>query len=115
MIGIVFRVLSLVALICVTTTAFADTAYHYTVKGVIKGMPGNGLASNEILVKHEAIPGYRDDSGAIVGMMAMTMPFYLAEGLSLSGIKEGDTIEMKIEQHLRPKFTEEVTSITKVP
>ncbi len=112
---IALYVFSLVALCLVASTAFADTAYHYTVKGVIKGLPGNGLAANEILVKHEAIPGYRDDSGAIVGMMAMTMPFYVAEGLSLGGIKEGDTVEMKVEQHLRPKFTEEVTSITKVP
>jgi Cu/Ag efflux protein CusF len=109
------HVFSVAAFFLVASAAFADTAYHYTVKGVVKGMPGDGLASNEILVKHEAIPGYRDDSGAIVGMMAMTMPFYLAEGLSLGGIKEGDTVEMKIEQHLQPKFTEEVTSITKLP
>jgi Cu/Ag efflux protein CusF len=115
MVRIALQILSLVGCFFVASTALADTAYHYTVKGVIKGMPGNGLASNEILVKHEAIPGYRDDNGTIVGMMAMTMPFYLAEGLSLGGIKEGDTIEMKVEQHLRPKFTEEVTSITKVP
>ena len=108
-------VFSFLALVAVAGAANADTAYHYTVKGVVKGMPGDGLANNEILVKHEAIPGYRDDSGAIVGMMAMTMPFYLAEGISVKDIKEGDTVEMQVEQHLTPKFTEEVSSIKKLP
>ena len=104
----------LVALLSVSSTAFADTAYYYTVKGIIKGMPGDGLAANELLVKHQPIPDYRDDTGAIVGMMAMTMPFYLAQGVSLQGIKAGDAVELKVEQHLKPKFSEEVTSIKKV-
>ena len=105
---------SLAASFVLTSSALADTAYYYTVKGIIKGMPGDGLATNEILVKHQAIPDYRDDTGAITGMMAMTMPFYMAKGVSLEGIKAGDAVEMKIEQHLRPKFTEEVTSIKRV-
>jgi Cu/Ag efflux protein CusF len=105
--------LSLVSACAIATSAFADEAYFYTVKGIIKGMPGDRLAKNELLVKHQPIPGYRDDTGAIVGMMAMTMPFYLKEGVSLEGIKEGDSVELKVEQHLRPKFTEEVVSVTK--
>ena len=108
----------LVAIIAVVafqpSNARADTAYFFTVKGIIKGMPGDGLAKNEVLVKHGPIPDYRDESGTITGMMGMTMPFYLAEGVSLNGIKAGDSVEMKIEQHLHPKFTEEVTSIKKV-
>lgn len=106
--------LAFVAACSLATSAVADTAYYYSVKGIIKGMPGDGLAKNEMLVKHQPIPDYRDDSGAIVGMMAMTMPFYLKEGLSLEGIKAGDTVELKVEQHLKPKFTEEVISIKKV-
>ena len=106
--------LALVAACAVSTCAFADTAYYYVVKGIIKGMPGDGLAKNEMLVKHQPIPAYRDDTGAIVGMMGMTMPFYLKEGLSLEGIKAGDSVELKVEQHLQPKFTEEVISIKKV-
>jgi Cu/Ag efflux protein CusF len=96
-----------------STNALADTAYFYTVKGVIKGMPGDGLAANEVLVKHQAIPEYRDDTGAITGMMAMTMPFYLSEGVSLSGFKTGDAVELKIEQHLSPKFSELVIAVKK--
>jgi Cu/Ag efflux protein CusF len=103
----------LVACSCVSS-AVADTAYHFTVKGIIKSMPGDGLANNEILVKHQPIPEYRDESGAIVGMMAMTMPFYLAKDVSLKGIKAGDAVEFKVEQHLKPQFTEVVTEIKKV-
>jgi Cu/Ag efflux protein CusF len=44
----------------------------------------------------------------------MTMPFYLKEGLSLDGIKAGDSVELKVEQHLKPTFTEEVISVKKV-
>ena len=105
---------AIVAACAVSTSAFADTAYFFIVKGIIKGMPGDGLAKNEMLVKHQPIPDYRDDTGAIVGMMAMTMPFYLKEGLSLDGIKAGDSVELKVEQHLKPTFTEEVISVKKV-
>jgi Cu/Ag efflux protein CusF len=104
---------ALVAACVVSTSALADTAYYYTVKGIIKGMPGDGLGKNEMLVKHQPIPDYRDDTGAIVGMMGMTMPFYLKEGLSVEGIKAGDSVELKIEQHLKPKFTEEVVAVKK--
>lgn len=95
------------------TKAIADTAYFYTVKGIIKGMPGEGRAGNEILVKHQPIPGYRDETGAITGMMAMTMPFYVSEGVSLTTFKAGDAVELKIEQHLAPKFSELVVEIKK--
>lgn len=105
---------AVVASLSIAHIAVADTAYYFTVKGIIKGMPGDGLAANEILVKHQPIPDYRDENGTVVGMMAMTMPFYLAEGVSLNGIKAGDSVELKVEQHLKPKFTEEVASIKKV-
>jgi Cu/Ag efflux protein CusF len=65
-------------------------------------------------VKHQPIPDYRDDTGTITGMMAMTMPFYVGEGVSLKDFKAGDPIEMKVEQHLKPTFSEFVTSIKRV-
>ncbi len=96
------------------TAAFADDAYVFTVKGILKGLPGDGRAANEILVKHQPIPEYRDDTGKVTGMMAMTMPFYVADGVSLSEFKAGDSVELKVEQHLKPEFTEKVTSIKRV-
>jgi Cu/Ag efflux protein CusF len=44
----------------------------------------------------------------------MTMPFYLAPEVSLKGIAQGDAVELLVEQRLKPKYTEQVTSITKL-
>jgi Cu/Ag efflux protein CusF len=46
-------------------------------------------------------------------MSAMTMPFYLAKTTKLDDISVGDPVEMKVEQRLKPSFTEEVVSIAK--
>ena len=101
------------ALALLATAAHADEAYSFKVRGVVRALPGAGTAPNEILVKHEEIPDYRDSSGKVVGMMAMTMPFYLAPSTSLAGIAVGDTVEMLVEQRLEPKYTEFVVSVAK--
>jgi Cu/Ag efflux protein CusF len=87
-----------------------EEVYSYTAKG----LPGNGRASNEIIVKHEPIPNYRDEAGNVVGMMAMTMPFYLAEATKIEGINVGDSIELIVEQRLKPKFSEQVVAVKKL-
>ena len=46
------------------------------------------MARNEVLIKHEAIPGL---------MMAMTMVFPVAESKLLEGFEEGDSIDFEIE------------------
>jgi Cu/Ag efflux protein CusF len=101
------------SLLCVLS-AYAQDVYSYSVKGVVKALPGNGRASNEIIVKHEPIPSYRDEAGNVVGMMAMTMPFYLSDKTSAEGIQVGDSIELTVEQRLKPKFSEQVVSLRKV-
>jgi len=100
-------------LLFVTKSSHAQDVFSYSVKGVIKALPGNGRASNELIVKHEAIPNYRDEAGNIVGMDAMTMPFYLSKTVKAEGFTVGDQIEMLVEQRLRPSFTEEVVSLKK--
>ena len=47
------------------------------------------MARNEVLIKHEAIPGL---------MMAMTMVFPVAESNLLEGFEEGDSIDFEIER-----------------
>lgn len=101
------------ALITCASTAIAQQVYSYTVTGIVRALPGNGRAANEILVKHDPIPNYRDEAGNVVGMMAMTMPFYLSDSTSAADLKVGDTIEMVVEQQLKPSFTEKVVSIKK--
>ncbi len=109
------RYLALAIALLLSASASAEDTYSFKVKGVVRALPGEGRASNELLVKHEAIPDYRDSSGEVVGMMAMTMPFYLAPELSLKGIAEGDAVELVVEQRLKPKYSEQVISISKLP
>lgn len=92
----------------------AQDVFSYHVKGIVKVLPGNGTAANEMLVKHEPIPDYRDEAGNVVGMAAMTMPFYLAKDVTTESLAVGDQVEMVVEQRLKPRFSEEVISLKKV-
>jgi hypothetical protein len=49
------------------------------------------------MVKHGAIAGFRDDTGKVVGMAGMTMPFTLAEGVSTDGFATGDAVVFTLE------------------
>jgi Cu/Ag efflux protein CusF len=102
------------AFLAYLASATAQNVFTYTVQGVVRAMPGNGRAKNELLVKHEPIPQYRDRAGNIVGMKAMTMPFYLADSVSLHDIHVGDSVTMTVKQRLKPEFWERVVSISKV-
>jgi Cu/Ag efflux protein CusF len=106
-------VIPLLSVLSIVTSAVAQDVYTYEVKGVLKALPGRGTANNEILVKHEPIPGYRDEAGNLVGMAAMTMPFYLASNVKVDSFEVGDQVEMVVEQRLKPRFTEEVVSLKK--
>jgi hypothetical protein len=97
----------------INACASDEGVYTLHVRGVVKALPGPGFAPNEILVKHEPIPDYRDESGKIVGMMAMTMPFYLEKTVSLKDISVGDSVELVVEQRIKPSFSDKVVSIKK--
>jgi len=103
-----------VVVVGLVSSAWAEERYTYTVKGIVRALPGNGRAANEVLVKHEPIPEYRDESGKVVGMMAMTMPFYLGENVSAADLLVGDAVEMVVEQSIKPTFSERVVKIAKV-
>lgn len=107
--------LTLTSLLLVCNDAMGLDAATYSIKGVVKALPGNGRAANEVIIQHEAVPDYRNRSGEIVGMSAMTMPFYLRRDVSLGDIKVGDSVEFQVEAHFEPRFTEEVASIKKAP
>jgi len=105
---------ALVMSVAAAELGFAQDIFTYHVKGIVKALPGKGTAANEILVKHEPIPDYRDEAGNVVGMAAMTMPFYLAKGVTTESLAVGDQVEMVVEQRLKPRFSEEVVSLKKV-
>lgn len=45
-----------------------------------------------LYLDHEAIPTFVGPSGEVEGMAAMTMPFQLADGVSLAGFAAGDPV-----------------------
>jgi Cu/Ag efflux protein CusF len=67
----------------------------YEVRGEVVRLPPAG--GRDLVVKHEAIPGFVDEAGKVVGMDAMTMPFTLAEGVSIEGIAPGDVVNFTLE------------------
>ena len=44
----------------------------------------------------------------------MTMPIYLAPGVSIAGISSGDTVSFELSAAWKPVFVEQITLIQKV-
>ena len=71
-----------------------DSRRTYTVRGEVVELPSPGAAGSQFQVHHEAIPGFVDQHGEVVGMSSMTMPFPLGDGLQLDGLELGDKVEL---------------------
>ncbi len=85
---------------------------RYTVRGKIRQLPTT--PSGEVFIRHEPIPAYRDRDGRVVGMHAMTMPFWLGEGVSLQGYEVNDTVEFVLESQWAPTPIDRIVSIRKL-
>jgi Cu/Ag efflux protein CusF len=83
----------------------------YEVRGEIVRLPASG--SREISISHEAIPSFRDESGKVVGMEAMTMPFVVAEGVSTDGLAVGDPVAFTLEVRWKEKSPVRITKLAK--
>ncbi|MFG0257082.1 MAG: hypothetical protein ACF8GE_04185 [Phycisphaerales bacterium JB043] len=84
------------------TPESSDSIARYTVRGRITSIPAEGVPTSQFLVHHEPIPSFVS-GGKVVGMNEMTMPFPLAEGLSLEGYFVDDVIELTFEVHHDPE------------
>ncbi len=65
---------------------------RYVVRGEIARLPSR--PGDELSVRHEAVPTFKDRSGAVVGMDAMVMGFGVGKGLPLAGLAVGDKVRM---------------------
>ncbi|MFA7237973.1 MAG: copper-binding protein [Phycisphaeraceae bacterium] len=90
------------------------SARSYTVRGEIVQLPGAGSVDSQMLIRHEAIPDFVDDQGKVVGMMSMTMPFPVATGVSLEGLKVGDAIQFTFELDWKAKVPYQIVKIEKL-
>ncbi len=92
----------------------------YVVRGEVARLPAASGAggAGEIWIRHEAIPGFKDLDGKVVGMDSMTMPFSVtaAGAASLAGIAGGDRVELRLEMRWRGSATPAaVTVLSKLP
>lgn len=92
----------------------AEKVHRYNVKGVIVRLPKVDTDKPEIFIKHEEIPDYVGSKGDVVGMNAMTMPFYLGEGVSVGELKVQDKVEFIFESWWKPKPGDRIVEIKKV-
>jgi hypothetical protein len=68
----------------------------YTVRAQVVGLPDPANPGTGLTLNHEAIDEFVDRSGEVVGMDPMSMPFPVAEGVSLDGIEVGDVVEVEL-------------------
>src|SRR5437764_15036646 len=74
-----------VALLCLVLSASCTSARHYELTGQILAVNRD---KQEVLVKHEEIPGY---------MMAMTMPYKVQSSGMLDNVGAGDLITANLD------------------
>lgn len=65
----------------------------YTVRGEVRSLPDE---SNDLMVRHEAIPEFRQGNGTL-GMNVMVMPFPFADGINADGMSIGDIVAITFE------------------
>lgn len=88
----------------------------YVVRGTVVDVPDPARATSEFIVHHEAIDTFLNPAtGEVVGMGSMEMPFPLAKGLILDGVKAGDIVELTFEDYFKPTRKYQVTKVTKLP
>ena len=97
---------------CDQSGGAASRVDSYTVRGQIVSLPGAGGVPMQIA--HEEIPDFKNREGEEVGMETMTMPFPIAEGVSLEGIESGDPVEFSFEVSWQPTRLE-IIEISELP
>lgn len=86
--------------------------HRYVVRGTIRQLPAK--PGGELFIRHEPIPDYMNREGKVVGMHAMTMPFWVADGVSIDGLAPGDQVEFTFESQWHPRPEDKIVAIRKI-
>ncbi len=86
---------------------------RYQVRAEVMQMPEG--PNGDLLIRHEAIDGFLDRDGKRMGMDPMSMPFPVAEGLSLAGFAPGDVIRCTLEVDWQQRSPVKIAAIEKLP
>lgn len=106
--------LCLLVAACAPSAAPPAPAAQYQVRGEILRLPEP--PARDLVIRHEAIPSFRNENGKVVGMEAMTMPFTLAPEVAVEGLAVGDRIEFTLEVRWDdPSRFARVTRVARLP
>lgn len=86
----------------------------YEVRGLVRQLPRLDHPKPEVLVHHEAIPGFRDERGEVVGMDAMSMAFPVDPAL-VASLRVGDKVALEIEVAWEASPPLRVVRVEKLP
>ena len=97
--------------------------HSYTVRGQVVMVPSADRPFDDLQIRHEAIPDYKNRDGEVYvnskgvrGMVTMMMPFPVAAGVSLEGIEPGDKVEFVFVTTWGEDYPEyEITEIRELP
>jgi Cu/Ag efflux protein CusF len=87
----------------------------YEGRGEVTGLPDPNDPSTSLTLRHEAIDDFTDIDGDVVGMDPMTMPFPLADGVSLAGLAPGDKVSFTLEVEWEGDPPYRIVRIDKLP
>jgi len=86
---------------------------RYQVRAEVMQLPEG--PNGDLLIRHEAIDGFAGRDGKKTGMDPMSMPFPVAEGLSLAGLKVGDVVRCTLEVDWQQRSPVKISAIEKLP
>lgn len=75
----------------------AENIDAYDSRGVVVSLPIAGQPATSFQIHHEALPGFQNKQGEVVGMGSMQMPFPLGEGVSIDELTVGDKVSFRFE------------------
>jgi hypothetical protein len=107
---LILLITAIMALGCGPKTGTGER--NYTVRAQVVQPPEAGT---DLYLYHEAIDDWMGRDGKIEGMDTMAMPFPVAEGVSLEGIRANDKVEVKVRVNWDSDRPVEVTEIRKLP
>ena len=91
------------------------TATTYTVKGRLESIKPAANGYGFLNIKHEAVPGFRDEKGKVVGMEVMTMPFAYGPGIQTDTLPLGGAVELVFVMDYAAQPMLSVTQIKALP
>jgi Cu/Ag efflux protein CusF len=99
---------------CRGDQAPAPSLPRYTVRAEVVALPHPDARRRQIALRHEAMPGFADEGGKVVGMPSMVMPFGLLPAVSIEGLAPGDKVEVTFAMDWSGR-TMQIERLTRLP